>query len=599
MTDSNVPMPATSTITPRIEKLLPIVCVLLFSVFLVLTSNAKLSGEDDLFWHLSTARYIIDNAEIPSTDVFSYMTYGKTWIPFEWGWDILAYFVYKIDRFVSLAFFSTCLILLTYFLLYRSLKTSGVSLSLSVLCLTILTLGLMVRFTVKPHLVSYLFLSLVLSILIGYKYVSPHKVKNLFFLPLIFILWANIHMGVLAGIALLSVFTASEVVIFRMRNKLSSFPADISSPSRLRVVLLIYILSLGACLVNPHGLETYSYVISHLKLKQMEVVYEWLSPFTSAYVFRSYNIIYYLYLAASPLVVYYSFCSRDIFPLLVYGVFLYHSTTSVRFTSDFLVTGTFFLVTSVDFVMKKSSALKKVEELINRKLFFKVFLCLVLVLLIASVPGSRLYSFLGYQRIAGIGVDFDNFPSKMIEFMKQTQIADIGERPFNSYETGGYFIWNFPGKKNFIDSRGVNDEVWERYVSVINTQPGFLQILDNLKPDYFMWFVPDVNYSRDPGFLNYGILSYLFNSPQEWKLVYWDDMSLLFVRNSEKFTPIIEHYQYNYVTPFNFYYKRNYLDSAAAVNRNAVIREISRHQVYDPAGRLIDRIRSLYAIDTN
>jgi len=81
-----------------------------------------------------------------------------------------------------------------------------------------------------------------------------------------------------------------------------------------------------------------------------------------------------------------------------------------------------------------------------------------------NIPDNKLYhSYLEYARVAGIGIDSNYYPAKMFSFIRDNNIQEIGERPFNTFECGGYFLWNFPGKKNFFDSRDLNDFIMNEY----------------------------------------------------------------------------------------------------------------------------------------
>ena len=146
--------------------------------------------------------------------------------------------------------------------------------------------------------------------------------------------------------------------------------------------------------------------------------------------------------------------------------------------------------------------------------------------------------------------------------MKENKITEIGSRPFNTYETGGYFVWNFPGKKNFIGSRSIDDNVWNDYLSIINTGQGFESKIDSLNFDYFIWMVPYVNYSQAPSLLDFGILSYLFRQTDKWKLVYWDDKSFLFVKNTPLYDEVVMRHEYRYVNPYNFYFRKDIIERA-------------------------------------
>ncbi len=63
--------------------------IILFSIFIILLTTFKITGDDDVFWHLATGRYISETHQVPSADIFGYVTQGQEWMPFEWGWDMI------------------------------------------------------------------------------------------------------------------------------------------------------------------------------------------------------------------------------------------------------------------------------------------------------------------------------------------------------------------------------------------------------------------------------------------------------------------------------------------------------------------------------
>ena len=69
----------------------------IFFIFLVFFTTFKITGDDDVFWHLATGRFILQTGHVPSTDIFGFMTQGQVWMPFEWGWDVLTYSVYTFS----------------------------------------------------------------------------------------------------------------------------------------------------------------------------------------------------------------------------------------------------------------------------------------------------------------------------------------------------------------------------------------------------------------------------------------------------------------------------------------------------------------------
>ena len=77
-----------------------------FFLFLVLLTTFKISGDDDVFWHLATGRFIVENKFVPDKDVFGITSAATVWVPFEWGWDVISYLIYCLGGNIALSIFS-------------------------------------------------------------------------------------------------------------------------------------------------------------------------------------------------------------------------------------------------------------------------------------------------------------------------------------------------------------------------------------------------------------------------------------------------------------------------------------------------------------
>ena len=89
------------------KKYFDYLLLLCFGIFICYFSTYKITGDDDVFWHMATGRYIIQTHNVPSTDIFGYMTQGQVWMPFEWGWDVLTYSVWSFSGYTGLSILRT------------------------------------------------------------------------------------------------------------------------------------------------------------------------------------------------------------------------------------------------------------------------------------------------------------------------------------------------------------------------------------------------------------------------------------------------------------------------------------------------------------
>ncbi|HEY5536154.1 MAG TPA: hypothetical protein VIL99_14610 [Ignavibacteria bacterium] len=563
-----------------------------FFIFLIFFTTFKITGDDDVFWHLATGRYIIETGSVPATDVFGFITQGQKWMPFEWGWDILTYSVYNIAGYIGLSILRTLLLIIVFSVFLLILRKFKVNYNLVILALITLLFSIIDRLTPRPHLMSYVFFALTLYILIQYRYFKRDNYKILFFLPLIFLFWANTHMGIIAGILLLGVYVSSELISYFSSN--SSKNTEIRNLNKPEIVrlLMIFIACLLVMLINPNGIATYIYAYDHTKMKMLETVNEWVSPFSEKYTDSFVSYLYKGFLFSGILVLYYAFKKKDLFLGLLYIVFAVYSVRAMRFTVDYILVMFCFTIISIDYLSGKVNS-RKLKKYFSINPVPKLIISAALILLIFPVKDDSLYlKFLKYYRVTGFGINSDFIPTQMFSFIKENKINEIGERPFNHFGTGGFLIWNFPASKNFIDSRNLNDSIFFEYNTIIGKKPGFEKKFKDYNFDYVIYLAPDL--IRMPEEMEQTIISYLSKNSNDWKLVFWDDKSFLWVKNLPKFKDLIDKYEYKYMTPYNYAYNKPVLEKGINEDLPTLKKEIDRKMAEDPNGIVISSAMKIY-----
>jgi hypothetical protein len=548
-------------------------------------SSYKVSGDDDFFWHLATGRYIVENGIVPDKDVFGFTTEGIEWIPFEWGWDVLSFGLHELGGYNLILVFRSlmfCLIFLIYFLLLKNFK---VSTPVSIVVLFILFFSIMDRLSPRPHIFTYLFFTLILFILLHFRYIDREKYfKWLYALPLIFLIWSNIHMGVLAGGLLLFIFVLTEAITFYKPGLFSGSETKTLTKDQFFKLLIISAACTLALLVNPHGLNTYLYAYSHTQLKLLESVNEWHSPFTNKLDFGFIVTLYKVFLFSGLVVLLYAYRKKDLLFALVTIVFGIYSVRAIRFTVDYEIIITFFLAVSLNYFLK--NLLRKNTAALNfiNGNFMKGFLAIFLIFVIWQYPSNNIYNSLKYYRVFGWGINEDYIPVQLFDFIKQNNITG---KPYNHFGTGGYLVWNLPGQKNYIDSRNLSDDIFNEYNSIMSMSAGFEKKLDERGVDYAVYLDPDLTIR--PESLKKTVVNYFSRSPN-WKLVYWDDRSMLFLKDVPKFADIINRYEYKIINPYTaLFHKSEFADNIRAYPEITKI-ELERKLQTEPNGHLFEAL---------
>lgn len=561
----------------------------LLGIFLMLVffaASYKVSGDDDFFWHLATGRYIVENKVVPDKDVFGHVTSGTEWIPFEWGWDVLTYGLYNIGGYNAILAFRSITFCAVFFILFVLLRRFNVNTFLTFTMLFLLLVSIMDRLSPRPHILTYLFFVSLIFVLLNYKYLDRVRYSRiLYLLPLIFLIWSNTHMGVLAGGLVLFIFTFSETIIHFRPGSYSTSEIKPLDRIQLKKLWIISVICAIVLLVNPHGFNTYIYAYDHTKMKLLDTVNEWQSPFTDKMDFGITLTLYKFFLFSGVLVLFYAFRKKDLFFTLMFIGFAIYSVRAIRFTVDYNIVMIFFITMSFNYLLNRIKDIK-IMNFLNGNLL-KGIAAVVFIYIITLIPSNKIYEKMQYYRMSGWGVDDQFIPVQMFDFMKQNNISGT---PFNHFGTGGYLVWNFPSEKNFIDSRNLNDEIFSDYNNIMGMAPGFERKLEEIGVDYIVYLDPDL--IRRPADLKRLVTSYFARSPK-WKLVFWDDKSLLFVKNIEKFSDVINRFEYRVMNPYNFMFHKPEFENGIKQDTARAKEELKRKQDTEPGGFLLQNLNQI------
>jgi hypothetical protein len=232
---------------------------LLPAVFLFskLHGTKTLFADGDTGWHIRTGEWILAHGQVPMRDLFSYTKAGQPWFAWEWVWDILFALIHRAAGLAGVGFVTVFLLGAIAVLLYKLvLKACGNDI-LSFFVTALALYGSSIHWLARPHLFSWLFL-------LFYLYLLPalQQGSKLAFaaLPVLMVLWVNMHAGFFVGIALL-VATACGGALEALLLKGQSLRAVYLRERRL---LACAALCLAATFINPYGWRLHRHIFDYL-----------------------------------------------------------------------------------------------------------------------------------------------------------------------------------------------------------------------------------------------------------------------------------------------------------------------------------------------
>ena len=195
--------------------------ILLFLVGIVL--SLKAIKEPDLWWQLATGDWILANKSIPTSDVFSFTYFGTKWINIKWGFEVLISlctkafgyeFIYVIQALVTVAFLYFILKLVNF--KNKPFLDKNWANSLIIICSFVFLAASSNRIIGRPEMFSHLFTLVFIYSLTRF----PNHKKLIYLLPILQLIWTNMHEAFGTGIVIIGIFVfAAWVEYFINKNK--------------------------------------------------------------------------------------------------------------------------------------------------------------------------------------------------------------------------------------------------------------------------------------------------------------------------------------------------------------------------------------------
>ena len=213
--------------------------LLLFFVFSFLF-RTDLSFDQDLGRHIKLGEIITKTGQIPKTNLFSYTNPDFPFINTHWLFEVVAYWFSQTVGLQVLLILKVVIILLSVWLIFQTIPKDKQTLLLPISFIFLHVLR--ERLELRPEIFSFLFTAASLFILERFL---KTKTRWIFILPAIQLLWINTHIYFFVGLILQAIFILHLTYQY-LRLHLSGV--------KLKILRIIFGLSVALSLINPHGL---------------------------------------------------------------------------------------------------------------------------------------------------------------------------------------------------------------------------------------------------------------------------------------------------------------------------------------------------------
>ncbi len=429
-------------------------------------------AELDLGWHMALGRYIMQQHTIPTSDVLSYTSAGAPWIYPPLG-EVLLYLLHAVGGYAALSWLCA---LTSLAIVACVLRPPSHSECLATAVLGVLGIPLLaVRMNPRPDLFTHFFFAVFLVLLWRFYQGEEPKTevgkRALWLLPLLMVLWVNMHPGFIAGIAVICGYLLLEAV------DLADSVRRVHVLKRLIRVWPVLVATLMATLLNPFGLRVYqaslfqvswqvygSSMNKHivewqsvpLSPASMSEALDWRNPFTSGIWWMGITALAALAIALRQR----RFGPATLLALALYAGFHAHRYQGLFAIVAIVVGGSIF----ADVRSRRNTEGEESEFRGSTSLGWPAAVVAAAALALScanslDLISSRTYILNGAEEFFGAGESW--FPERAADFIFREHLPG---NIFQPYDLGGFTAFRLgPAYKDFVDGRLVSPSVMQEY----------------------------------------------------------------------------------------------------------------------------------------
>jgi hypothetical protein len=399
------------------------------------------SADGDACMHSRVGEYMLQTGHIIRADVFSHTRFGKPIISKEWLSEIIFAIAGRIGGLFGLSVVAAMVIATTFAFLYHRLLREGSDPLVSILIVMLAIWAASGHWLARPHVFSFLLALLWNDALRRYDRGGRAVVLTII-LPVLTLLWVNLHGAFLAGMLIWAAYWGGAVLErFRSRNT----PTEAAELRRkIRILSLVGLLITVVSLLNPNGYELHVHNIRFLK---SSFFVGWLAEYQST-DFQSSNsqrflawlgLMFFTLVWVRP-----RLSPASAILIIMWTYFALYSARNIPLLT--IITAPIFACVITDWLRDTSHSLAVawrnlsagLDQMQRAARGWPVTVAAAVVAIIVPAHPTEMLR--------------DKWPVDSVAFVRQHPEQFVGY-VFNQYAWGGYLLEYLPEHKVFVDGR--------------------------------------------------------------------------------------------------------------------------------------------------
>lgn len=400
------------------------------------------------FWHITTGDRVISEGFIRS-DPYTFTFAGTWWVPYQWLGEVAMALGHRLGGFDALLLGAVTILAAVFaWLAVRLLNTGLHPIAVGAVVFFAVAAS-SAHFHVRPHLFTIACMAIAMAMLTDVES-GRFPLRRMLWLVPLFVVWVNVHGGVLGGMATVALAATGWLVGWGLGR-----PSPVQTARDAACLIGITVACCATALVNPYGLDlirTWHVIMGEPVLRQIiqeHSALDWEEP--NAWPVLGFAGLYLFLLAGVPLR---QLRVTWLLPVVWFALAL----DRVRHAPLFAVLALVAMASMwphtrwAAWLQANRPDFYQPREAPRTPLWANLGLPAIVVLLAIVLQIARIEAPL-------IGANWarhdpQHWPVELLDALKEHEPrSDAGNRLFNDYIDGGFVIYHAPGYKVFVDDR--------------------------------------------------------------------------------------------------------------------------------------------------
>ena len=221
--------------------------------------------DNDIWWHLKVGDWIVEHFAVPHTGILSRTAATRPWVAYSWGYEVLMSFAYRWFGLMGIGLYGTLLTILVAYAVYWTLRRISGRFWIALVLAALTCWAFLFNGMPRPVFFSIALFCVTLALLLEAN--RTGRIELLYWLPLIFWVWANLHIQFIYGLFLVGLLVGTTLAQ-RLAESFGIAPRFLIPATLPALPLMgVFVACVLATLIGPNFYHPYIAVYEYSKAK--------------------------------------------------------------------------------------------------------------------------------------------------------------------------------------------------------------------------------------------------------------------------------------------------------------------------------------------